>query len=331
MTRRRSKRIAFAKRDLPPGERLGVRVVGEQEREFLTHLRGWCRAQGHEFFEPEPARDETSGGAAVSAWIGRGMAGASGRWKDAERAGPGSWAEPLDSPSLRWGFAARGALIEAGGNDFHYALREKELVWAENAPKLYEQAAAAPWNPNTAIPWDDPFDLEEDVEIAVVQVMTYLIENENAALQVPARFIVQIHPHFREIPQILAVQIADEARHVEVFTRRATLRKQEPGLSAVSGQQSLRRFAVGCYYLASNENLEANFGGHPNASGERGIGVRAALRHRLCCPKWSGCGAVRGAAARQPLRPLPSAVAGDSIAGTVRVLSMARAAKRAFI
>ena len=80
-----------ALRDLPPGERLGVRVVGEQEREFLTHLRGWCRAQGHEFFEPEPARDETSGGAAVSAWIGRGMAGASGRWKDAERAGPGSW------------------------------------------------------------------------------------------------------------------------------------------------------------------------------------------------------------------------------------------------
>ena len=149
-------------------------------------------------------------------------------------------AEPLDSPSLRWGFAARGALIEAGGNDFHYALREKELVWAENAPKLYEQAVAAQWNPNTAIPWDDPFDLEEDVEIAVVQVMTYLIENENAALQVPARFIAQIHPHFREILQILAVQIADEARHVEVFTRRATLRKQEPGLSAVSGQQSLK-------------------------------------------------------------------------------------------
>jgi hypothetical protein len=70
--------------------------------------------------------------------------------------------------------------------------------------------------------------------------MTYLIENENAALQVPARFIAQIHPHFREVLQLLAIQIADEARHVEVFTRRAALRGRELGLSTVSGQQSLR-------------------------------------------------------------------------------------------
>lgn len=221
-----------ALRELPPGARLGVRVAPGQEREFLAHLRGWCRAQGHEFFEPEP-------GDAACAWIGRG-ASANGRWKDAERAGPGSWADPLDSPPARWGFAARGATVEAGGDNFHYALREKELVWAENAPKLYAQAVAAQWNPNTAIPWDDPFELDEDVESAVVQVMTYLIENENAALQVPARFIAQIHPHFREILQLLAVQIADEARHVEVFTRRATLRKKELGLSTVSGQQSLK-------------------------------------------------------------------------------------------
>jgi hypothetical protein len=36
------------------------------------------------------------------------------------------------------------------------------------------------------------------------------------------------------------VQIADEARHVEVFTRRATLRGEEMGLSTVSGRQSLK-------------------------------------------------------------------------------------------
>src|SRR5262249_4771163 len=81
---------------------------------------------------------------------------------------------------------------------------------------------------------------DEEMERAVVQVMTYLIENENAALQVPARFIAQIHPHFREVLQLLAVQIADEARHVEVFTRRATLRGGELGLSTVSGRQSLK-------------------------------------------------------------------------------------------
>ena len=45
---------------------------------------------------------------------------------------------------------------------------------------------------------------EASVEAAVVQVMTFLIENEEAALVVPARFLGQIHPHFREIQQFLA-------------------------------------------------------------------------------------------------------------------------------
>jgi hypothetical protein len=41
--------------------------------------------------------------------------------------------------------------------------------------------------------------------------------------------------------QLLAIQVADEARHIEVFTRRATLRnKGALGLSTVSGQQSLK-------------------------------------------------------------------------------------------
>lgn len=44
--------------------------------------------------------------------------------------------------------------------------------------------------------------------------MTYLIENETAALLVPARFLARVHPHFREVMQLLAVQVADEARHV---------------------------------------------------------------------------------------------------------------------
>ncbi len=221
-----------ALRALPFGERLGVCVAPEQEREFLTHLRGWCRAQGHEFFD----RSESE---SVCAWIGRG-ATINSRWQQAERAGDDSWAAPLDSPSLRWGFAARGAAVEAGGQNFHYALHTKEQVWAENAPKLYAQAVAAQRNTPSAISWDEPFALEEEVESAVVQVMTYLIENENAALQVPARFIAQIHPHFREVLQLLAIQIADEARHVEAFARRATLRRKELGLSTVGGQQSLK-------------------------------------------------------------------------------------------
>jgi hypothetical protein len=36
--------------------------------------------------------------------------------------------------------------------------------------------------------------------------------------------------------QLLAVQAADEARHVEVFTRRALLKRDRLGLSTVGGQ-----------------------------------------------------------------------------------------------
>ena len=56
----------------------------------------------------------------------------------------------------------------------------------------------------SAIDWGAPIEHGRRVEAAVVQVMTFLIENEEAALVVPARFLGQIHPHFREIQQMLA-------------------------------------------------------------------------------------------------------------------------------
>ena len=93
----------------------------------------------------------------------------------------------------------------SGRPKLHYTLNEKDLVWEDMAPKLYAQAVAAQWNPNTAINWEASFKLDDDVENAVVQVMTYLIENENAALQVPAKFIASIHPHFREVLQLLVL------------------------------------------------------------------------------------------------------------------------------
>jgi hypothetical protein len=135
--------------------------------------------------------------------------------------------------------AARGAIVEAGSPAFGFPLDRKAQVWTDDAPRIYRQAAAAQWDPATAVPWDADFDLPVEVEAAVVQVMTYLVENEQAALAVPARFLGRIHPHFREVVAVLAVQIADEARHVEVFSRRATLRGAEPGRSSAGGQASL--------------------------------------------------------------------------------------------
>jgi hypothetical protein len=67
-----------------------------------------------------------------------------------------------------------------------------------------------------------------------------MIENENAALVVPARFLGQLHPHFREVQALLAIQVADEARHIDVFTRRVRLYGREPATSTAGGQLSLK-------------------------------------------------------------------------------------------
>lgn len=227
--------VARALGEVGPGEHL--EIVGRAP-ELGVHLRAWCRAEGHEVEWP----DGSPGEGAPVAKVVRGRFGEA-RFAGAERAGrskPDAEGAVVDRPPHRWGLAVRGALVEAGSPAFDFALDDKVEVWAEDAGRLYQQAAAAQWDPATAIDWDASFDLPLEVEDAVVQVMTYLIENETAALLVPARFLARIHPHFREVMQLLAVQVADEARHIEVFTRRATLKREALGLSTAGGQASLK-------------------------------------------------------------------------------------------
>ncbi|MCA9665375.1 MAG: ferritin-like domain-containing protein [Myxococcales bacterium] len=204
-----------------------------------VHLRAWCRQMGHPF---QTLGDDSEIGGDIVARIARGDVEIK-RWAGAQRAGhPDRDRDDAVSehPAPRWGLAARGALVEDSAPAFSFGIDHKHVVWTEEAPRLYAQAAAAQWDPATAIPWDAPFDIPDDVEDAIVQVMTYLVENETAALLVPARFLAQMHPHFREILQLLAIQAADEARHIEVFTRRALLRREVLGLSTAGGQASLK-------------------------------------------------------------------------------------------
>lgn len=224
--------VKHALRGLPVGGRLEVRG---RAPELGLHLRTWCRAQGHSLHAA------ALGGDAI-AIIERGGA-EEGRWRGAQRAGHADRqrdAAVAEHPPAAWGLAARGAMVEAGSPAVAFGLSERLEVWADEAAGLYAQAAAAQWDPATAVPWEADFELPDAVEDAVVQVMTYLIENETAALVVPARFLGQVHPHFREVMQLLAIQVADEARHIEVFTRRARLRREHLGLSTAGGQASLK-------------------------------------------------------------------------------------------
>ena len=219
------------KRALEQVEPGGALRIIASSPDWDMHLLAWCRSQGHAVtFNDDHAI------------IMRGPF-QQGRWHGAQRNGEANQhtqGAVADHAQSGWGLAARGATVEAGSPEFDFRFSEKSEIWAESAAELYRQALAGQWDPETAIDWSQPVNLQEDIEDAVVQVMTYLIENENAALLVPARHLGQVHPHFREVVQLLAIQCADEARHVEVFTRRATLCRPNPSRSGAGGQASLK-------------------------------------------------------------------------------------------
>jgi hypothetical protein len=191
--------------------------------ELADHLVAWCRKQGlrcqAQQGVPQTFRIEAPGPAPLILT---------------------SRTEIAETAELDWGIAPRGARIEHGGPEFGFTLRRKRDVWARELNSIYAQATANQWSAARDIPWDQLPKLPADVEAAVAQVMTFLTENEFAALYVPARFIPRIHPHYREVVEVLAMQVVDEARHGEAFTRRSEAGGARLGTTAISGQLSLK-------------------------------------------------------------------------------------------
>ncbi|HKT81355.1 MAG TPA: hypothetical protein VJP86_14110 [Vicinamibacterales bacterium] len=236
--------VRRALRAAGPGQSLTVTGTSPS---LEVDLRAWCRGEGNGFeWQADAGRGRIVNGGAES-----------NRWAGAHRVGTNASGDDIaDHPPRAWGLAARGALIETGTPEFDFQIVEKDEVWSDDAGWIYRQAVAAQWDPETAVPWSITFANADDIEDAVVQIMTFLIENETAALIIPSRFIAQMHPHFREVMQLLAVQAADEARHIEVFTRRARLKRDRLGLSTAGGQASLKtlvdepEFAIASFLLS---------------------------------------------------------------------------------
>lgn len=235
-------RPALARMD--PG---GVVAVLSKERTVVDDLASWCRVERHDFIGAESLGDEYQ-----RLLIRRGELGVASGTRESgmrvprrddgrvmsadvlltvpmpERAEPGS------------GFAPRGARVEPGGPEYPFSLLERDRVAPPEVAQLYDQAVAAQWDGSKDVPWSEVGDHDPALEEAVGQIMTFLAENELSALYVPARFLPRIHPAYVEVAMLLAIQLADEARHIDVFLKRARAAGGGVGVSTATTSRSLR-------------------------------------------------------------------------------------------
>lgn len=122
-------------------------------------------------------------------------------------------------------FTARGSVREPYRDRMpvidDYVVTDRDEVWADNVITLYEEAKARQWNATRDIPWDELRPLPDDLEKATCQLCTFLTEVEFVAGDFPAKWMYRIPQDFLEVKSFLASQIMDEARHQEVFRKRA--------------------------------------------------------------------------------------------------------------
>ena len=115
------------------------------------------------------------------------------------------------------GTQARPAVPRVG----NYSVRTKSDIWLRNGAELYEEAVARQWSSATDIPWERIKPLPDDIERAECQLATFITEVEFVAGDVPGKWIAHVTPDYYEPRMYLISQVLDEARHLDVFRKRA--------------------------------------------------------------------------------------------------------------
>ncbi len=103
----------------------------------------------------------------------------------------------------------------------NYSIRTKADIWLRNGAQLYEEAVQRQWSSATDVPWHTLEELPDDIERAECQLATFLTEVEFVAGDVPGKWIASTTPDYYEPRMYLITQIMDEARHMDVFRKRA--------------------------------------------------------------------------------------------------------------
>ena len=137
-----------------------------------------------------------------------------------------------------WSSRPRGAAARVGVPRSGRYLRDKANTWAQNASLLYEEAVQRQWSSATDIPWEKLAPLPDRVERAMCQFCTFLTEVEFIAGDVPSSWLPKISNDHYEVKLFLASQVMDEARHLDVFRKRALA--NGGGLLMSSGNAGLR-------------------------------------------------------------------------------------------
>ena len=118
-------------------------------------------------------------------------------------------------------YRMRGALARPGARRFGPTYMSKSDVWSENCVMLYEEATQRQWSSARDIPWDTIETLPDEVERAMCQLCTMLTEVEFIAGDVPGQWMPFVSAQDFEAGLFLMSQIMDEARHTDVFRKRA--------------------------------------------------------------------------------------------------------------
>ncbi len=248
--------LAATLQGVGPGEGL---EVATPSRAVALELPGWARSRGHAAGEPVRERDGSDplyvveiSKSELSDVLAPELpprreppplrAGGEFHSADLRRAepatAPGLGAPPPNADPGA-GLGPIGSLPEVGAPEFSWSLNDLDRLWADDVAELAEQAADAQWDASRDIPWEAAGGLPAEVERAVAQVMTYIAQNECAALYVPSRFLPQVNPSYAELLLWLASHVHDEARHLEVFTKRSLIGGQS-GYALASTELSLK-------------------------------------------------------------------------------------------
>jgi hypothetical protein len=122
-----------------------------------------------------------------------------------------------------YSMAARGSYLVPGLPDLGYTVNRKSDVWSDNVTELYEESKTRRWVPAHDVDWQAIHDLQlpAAVQAAMCQLCTSLEEISLVMMEFPSRWVSLINQEFLELKSFQCAQMIDEARHVEVFRKRA--------------------------------------------------------------------------------------------------------------